>query len=203
MYDGITKPFSGDSNEVLIKVDNETDLNAAAQEAAAEEGQERDPLEDTPPEDPSKGKVFRSMIEEDRLLYTVLAIENDCQIVPHGSYRMNECHEVERNVAFRGLGQDDCFALESYSHFRNVQDPEKLELLLRDDAVFQPDFLDEVSCDLPKGRWSIQKDMTGQCAVIRNNIWAGYTAYHKSCSTEFGGVYVGDGSKNLDLVFQL
>jgi len=42
-----------------------------------------------------------------------------------------------------------------------VQNEEKKELLLRDDAVFQPDFLDEVSADLPRGMWSCQKDTTG------------------------------------------
>lgn len=95
------------------------------------------------------------MIEEDRLLYTVLAIENDCQICPHGAFRMNESHEVERNVAFRGLDSADGSTLDRYSHFRNCQDPEKKQQLEEDDAVFKPDFLDEVSCDEPKGAWSI------------------------------------------------
>jgi hypothetical protein len=36
-------------------------------------------------------------------------------------------------------------------HFRNVQDPRKAKLLLEDDAVFQANFLDDVSTDKPKG----------------------------------------------------
>ena len=99
--------------------------------------------------------VYRSLIEEDRLLYVVLAIENDCQIAPKGAFRMTDAHEVERNVAFRGLPSADCFSLASYSHFRNCQDEAKKAALLEDDAVFQPDFLDEVSTDLPKCMWSI------------------------------------------------
>ena len=118
-YDKISTPFEGDSNKIYIKIENETDPNEEAKEVVEEEP--RDPLEDTPAEDPDKGKVFRSLIEEDRLLYTVLAIENDCQICPHGAYRLTEQHEVERNVAFRGLPSDRCFSLASYSHFRNVQ----------------------------------------------------------------------------------
>ena len=51
--------------------------------------------------------------------------------------------------------------------------------------------------------WSIQKDTTGQMAVIRNTIWAGFTAYHKAASGDFGGIYVGDGLKNRDLCFML
>jgi len=83
-----------------------------------------------------------------------MAIENDCQINPHGAFRLTEDHEVERNVAFRGLSMEHCFALTSYSHFRNVQNDEKKRLLLEDDAVYQTDFLDEVSTDLPAGMWS-------------------------------------------------
>jgi len=73
--------------------------------------------------------------------------------------------------------------------------------LLEDDAIFQPNFLDEVADDMPQGCWSIQKDSTGQVAVIRNNVWAGFTAYYKVSSNDFGGIYVGDGLKNLDLPF--
>lgn len=72
-------------------------------EREEEEVKERDPLDDTEEEDANKDFVLRNLIEADRLYYTVLAIENDCSIVPHGSYRLTERHEVERNVAFRGL----------------------------------------------------------------------------------------------------
>ena len=117
--DDYTGPFTGDYAHILLKIENETDPNpeAAASQEAAEE--ERDPLEDTPPEDPEKGKVFRSMTEEDRLMYTVMAIENDCQICPQGAFRLTEAHEVERNVAFRGLASGKVFSLSFYSHFRN------------------------------------------------------------------------------------
>ena len=74
---------------------------------------------------------------------------------------------------------------------------------MKDDAVFQPDFLDEVSTDTPTGVWSIQKDSNGKCAVIRNHMWAGYTAYHVAGTNSFGGVYVGDGLKNADLAFMI
>lgn len=159
----------------------------------------RDPLEDTPPEDLNKDVVIRSCIEEDRLLYTVMAIENDCQICPHGAFRLTENHEVERNVAFRGLPTSKCFSLANYSHFRNCQDSIKRMALLEDDAVFQANFLDEVQQDLPIGCWSIQKDSMGQTAVIRHNAWAGFVAYHEACTNDFGSVYVGDGLKNTEI----
>ena len=53
------------------------------------------------------------------------------------------------------------------------------------------------------GCWSIQADSTNQIAVIRNNVWAGFTAYHKSGTGDFGGVYVGDGFKNTEVCFMM
>jgi len=58
--------------------------------------------------------------EIDRLLYTVLAIENDCHIIPQGSMRLTESHEVGRNPAFKGLPEKEFCEMKKYSHFRNV-----------------------------------------------------------------------------------
>lgn len=200
MVDSCKDSFTGNCNKIYG--DNiETVDEQAAEEDQPEEKKEVDPLEDTPEEDPNKGFKPRNLIEEDRLYFTVLAIENDCNIVPQGAFRLTHSHEVERNVTFRGLNCTDCFDLNKYSHFRNVQNEVKKSLLQRDDAIFQPDFLDDVSSDRPLGMWSIQRDSTDRTAVIRNNVWAGYTAYHCSGTDKFGGVYVGDGLKNLDFQF--
>ena len=43
------------------------------------------------------------VIELDRLVYVVYAIENDCCIAPAGAYKMTPTHQVRRNEAFRGL----------------------------------------------------------------------------------------------------
>ena len=72
-------PFTGKSDLIHIEVPKP---EVSQQQVAEEEQKEVDPLEDTPPEDPNKGFVPRDLTEEDRLLYTVLAIENDCNIVP-------------------------------------------------------------------------------------------------------------------------
>lgn len=76
-YDKLTGPFKGDPAHVYVRIENETSPEDAAAQVQEEE-KDVDPLEDTPPEDPNKGVVRRSLTEEDRLLYTVLAIENDC-----------------------------------------------------------------------------------------------------------------------------
>jgi hypothetical protein len=64
-------------------------------------------------------------------------------------------HEVQRNEAFQGLKPEEVFNIANYSHFRNVQDPEKKRNLEADDAIFQRDFLDEVIDDKPLGCWSV------------------------------------------------
>jgi len=43
---------------------------------------EEDPLASSVSDDPEVNKVKVNLKEVDRLLYTVLAIENDCQIIP-------------------------------------------------------------------------------------------------------------------------
>ena len=61
-----------------------------------------DPLASTE-EEYSPDFKARNFTELDRLHYTVLAIENDCHIVPKGSLKLTSKHEVRRNHAFTGL----------------------------------------------------------------------------------------------------
>ena len=39
----------------------------------------------------------KNYLEEDRLSYTVHSIEEECQLVPLGSFRMITCHEIRYN----------------------------------------------------------------------------------------------------------
>lgn len=45
----------------------------------------------------------KSYTEEDRLAYTVNAIEQECQLIPVGAFRMATCHELRYNEEFRGV----------------------------------------------------------------------------------------------------
>lgn len=49
--------------------------------------------------------------EIDRLLYVVLAIENDCSAVPQGAFKLTPAHDVQRNQAFKGLKHDEALNL--------------------------------------------------------------------------------------------
>ena len=114
-------------------------------------------------EDPASLIVPVDLKEIDRVHYLVRAIENDCQVTPHGAFKLTPAHEVARNEAFRGLALSDAFSLTAYSHFRNVQGREKRESLEKDDAIFQSNFLDDLTSDKPPhGSWALQKDAATQ-----------------------------------------
>lgn len=44
--------------------------------------------------------VPKNLTELDRLAYIVRAIENDCQIVPIGAYKLTPGHELRHNDSF-------------------------------------------------------------------------------------------------------
>lgn len=78
----------------------------------------------------------KNLTELDRLTYVVRSIENDCHVVPQGSFKLTPNHEVRRNEAFKGLPIEKALDIGSYHHFRNVQHREKKDQIERDDAVF-------------------------------------------------------------------
>jgi hypothetical protein len=76
-------------------------------------------------------------------------------------------------------------------------------LIARHDAFYSTEFLDPISCDMPKCCWSIHKDTTQCVSLLRNNLWQGYYGYHRVNTPIYGSLYVGDGIANLDLPFMI
>ena len=159
LYDGITQMLTGNPKLIHKKVEPEKATGEAAaeqEEAAKKPPKEVDPLASSEEEDPNALIVPVDLKEIDRVHYIVRAIENDCHVVPQGAFKLTTAHEVSRNEAFKGLSLDEAFKLNSYSHFRNVQSRDKKEGLEKDDAIFQRNFLDDVSVDRPPhGSWCI------------------------------------------------
>ena len=69
--------------------------------------------------------------------------------------------------------------------------------------IFCKDFLENLSDDLPHGVWSIQTDCENKNVNCRNLIWPGYYSMHKMGTSFFGGVYLGNGKKNIDVTFMI
>ena len=70
-------------------------------------------------------------------------------------------------------------------------------------VVFNTNFLDGISSDKPSGSWSLQLDVRFKNVTVRSLLWPGYFAFHRLGSDLFGGVYIGEGCKNVDLPFMI
>lgn len=110
--------FKGEPMFVHKSVEVPIDPAVEAQKAADKKAREEDELASTVEEEEEVVKI--NLKEIDRLHYHVLAIENDCHIIPNGSMKLTPTHEVARNEAFQGLPSAEAFNLTFYSHFRNV-----------------------------------------------------------------------------------
>jgi len=61
-------------------------------------------------------------------------------------------HEVRRNENFHGLSPNDLKDLNKFQHFRNVITKEKIELIEKDDVIFQFNFYDSLAQDPVKSK---------------------------------------------------
>lgn len=197
-----TSYFTGDPGKKLNVVgEGEENPEGAGGEEEPKEGEggEGEESEDNRSEEPEIQVPPKDLTELDRLKYVTLAIENDCQIAPVGAFKMTAQHQVRRNEAFKGLDSTNSTNLDSYLHFRNVQTDEKKALLEEPSAPFNPNFLESISADEPKGCWNFQHDLSKKTVLGRSLMWPGYHFYHCHGKKKFGSVYIGDGLKNLEL----
>jgi len=54
-----------------------------------------------------------------------------------------------------------------------------------------------------KGSWSLQFERGSGQVTLRSLLWLGYTFFHVPESRVYGGIYVGNGERNIDLPFML
>lgn len=105
-------PFTGNPQTVLLNVQPE--------------GEEKKP-EQAEPVDSDEEEVVKiepkNYTEEDRLAYTVGAIEQECQLAPLGAFKMITCHEIRYNDSFRPVSPYN-FGLHQFVHFRYPQSSE-------------------------------------------------------------------------------
>lgn len=204
MIDKDESPFLGDPAKIIESaVKAEGEEGEEAQDAAGGEGEDEEGEGKEYKSDDSDEQEItvpkRDLTELDRLTFVVYAIENDCQISPIGAFKMTSEHQVRRNEAFGGLNKDQLKNLDNYMHFRNVQSGEKKDALDSPAASFNARFLESAALDQPKGTWTLQGRT--EHVHIRSLKWPGFQFYHKQNTNKFGGMYIGDGLKNLELHF--
>ncbi|XP_051792619.1 radial spoke head protein 9 homolog [Acanthochromis polyacanthus] len=147
----------------------------------------------------SEDRVVNKVKEETRLSVTVHQIDQEVSVVPRGSFIRNHQGLVLVNRSFTGLSESESRKLDSFLHFREAKNP-KQRSVLQNPAV---DFLEVLSDDIPKGSWSVQCEFASRVCVLRSLLWLGLTFYHLPGTPQHGYVYMGDGTKNLDLPFML
>jgi len=110
-------------------------------------------------------------------------------------------NELRKNEAFKGLKASEAFSIENYVHFREPKLKENIELNLRKEGIYNHDFLDNAREDLPVGQWTILKDTLGKTAILRSKLWAGFYGFHQVNTDSYGGCYIGNGCKAVDIPF--
>ena len=76
-------------------------------------------------------------------------------------------------------------------------------MIARREAVYNDNVFDSLMLDQPKQCWSIMRDVTKSIVFLRNQVWPGFYAYHRTNTPIFGSLYIGDGLQNVDLPFML
>lgn len=141
--------------------------------------------------------------EERRLAATVHQIDEDASVVPRGAFVKSPRGLVHVNRSFAGLSHSEAKKLDSFRHFRKAKNPNKKSIEEMGDLSPAIDFLDTLSDDIPKGSWSLQRECAGNVCVLRSLLWLGLTFYHLPMTPQHGYIYIGDGTKNLNLPFML
>ena len=98
-----------------------------------------------------KASQKKNFTESDRLAYVVRNIEFDCSIIPEGAYKMIPSREIRPNDNFSGLNEEKLTQMRSYMHFRPPISSEKIELIKREEAILDFNFMDDLSQENKKG----------------------------------------------------
>jgi len=143
------------------------------------------------------------LTEEERVAYTVAAIENCTAVVPKGAYALTANNRVVVNSAFKGFSSGSAKQLSSYVQFRAPQDHKTITKTRCRGSTNTTDFLDGIANAKPNGVWSVQTDSSGSKVTIRNLQWLGYEFHTTVGSSFFDGAYFGDGTINQDVALML
>ncbi|XP_054474932.1 radial spoke head protein 9 homolog [Anoplopoma fimbria] len=151
----------------------------------------------------AEDEVVTKVNEESRLAVAVHQIDEEVSVVPRGAFIKNPHGLVQINRSFGGLSHSEAKKLDNFLHFRKAKNLKKKTVLEMGDLNPAIDFLDVLSDDIPKGSWSLQLECASNVCVLRSLLWLGLTFYNVPMTPQHGYIYIGHGTKNLDLPFML
>ncbi|XP_045916371.1 radial spoke head protein 9 homolog isoform X1 [Micropterus dolomieu] len=152
---------------------------------------------------PIEEEVVTKVNEESRLAVTVHQIDEEVSVVPRGAIVKRPHGLVQINRSFGGLSHSEAGKLDNFLHFSKPKNLKKKSIVEMGDFNPAIDFLDVLSDDIPKASWSLQFECASKVCVLRSLLWLGLTFYHVPLTPQHGHIYIGDGTKNLDLPFML
>ncbi|XP_034555110.1 radial spoke head protein 9 homolog [Notolabrus celidotus] len=148
-------------------------------------------------------EVVTKVKEESKLAVTIHQIDEEVSVVPRGAFVKSPHGLVQVNRSFGGLSHSEARKLDNFLHFREAKNLKKKSIMEFGDLTPALDFMDALSDDIPKGSWSLQLECASKVCVLRSLLWLGLTFYHVPMTPQHGHIYIGDGTKNLDLPFML
>lgn len=144
------------------------------------------------------------IMEEQRLACTVWKITNESAIVPRGAVVSSAEGTIILNSFFHGLKQEQAKLLSNYQYYREPQNKLQHNLLKRSDYNISIDFLDTLEDLVPVNKSiAIHFERNKEIVFLKSLHWLGMCCYHELESETFGFYYIGDGRKNLDILFSV
>ena len=130
----------------------------------------------------------RSFKEENRLSYLVHTITNEASLFPQGAIIKASNDQIIQNPSFNGLTQKMASMIENYKLLKVP------EFLLANDI--------ENTLHAPEDRFfSLTFEIEPGVVCIKSIYWPGMVLFHKCNTKLYGFCYIGNGFKNLDLLF--
>jgi len=155
-------------------------------------------LEEAEAEDEEK-VAERAVKVEAKLAFaaTVRQIDDECNIVPKGSWRVKEAAYVPAKVSIDDVDHTN---VSNWFHLRTPKNFAAQNTASRVDAQFQRSVLD--ACG-DSSVWATRCNSAGNLVKQRHLAWPGAVATFDSSSGQHGFVYLGSGRKNKHLAFDL
>lgn len=160
--------------------------------------------------------------ESVRLALFVEEHDYHCRVAPRGAYIKSERNdtlpmEIRRNDAFEGLPktQEGALCMANYYHIRPFN-PYRRLITMNQNTLFEKNCLemmqenaqvdaafDSITDDIPSGMWRLRYEAMHNLVVGTNAMFVGSMFYHIPETYKYGSVYMGNGTINEDVAFEI
>lgn len=142
------------------------------------------------------------LLEEQRLATVVKMITEEAATMPRGAIYLKSDGNVTFNPFFSGLTKNEAKLLGNYQYYREPRNKYNYNVLKRNHFNYSTDFLDTLDDAVPLHKsFIIDMHKSKDTVFLKSLHWPGMICYHKIKSGQYGFVYMGNGKKDLDVIF--